>query len=110
MLSNVQQFTCPCCRGYIGRSVPLEYLPDGDFTPQQRDIIGVLSKHVGAWVTNSEIENALWASLGGKTHNPSNKSVNVQLTHLRRKVKAYGWHLATDRRGKHKLSPSEVGP
>lgn len=88
------QFTCPCCKGFIGEAAPIEAVIDAENSTVAKRILKVLSSPVGRRVPTKDVIKSVWPS-GRPSHAVT--SLRVAIMKLRRRLRHYGWSLITDR-------------
>lgn len=88
------QFTCPCCKGFIGEAAPIDAVIDAENSPVAKRILRALSNPVGSRVPTKDIIKKVWPV--DRPSDPS-QSLRVAMCNLRKRLQLYGWSLVTDR-------------
>lgn len=114
MLQTRQSFTCPCCGGFLGESAPIEFLLEKVSKGQQAVILGMLAKRVGRLVSKEAFMEQMYGDRADGGPDSAGNVVNVQLIHLRKKIKPFGWALIRQGGGHgaptfYRLAPMEAG-
>lgn len=115
---QTSQFTCPCCRGFIGEAAPLSFARDAVVGGLQLKIFDELSARKGRSLRMSELIDRCYADdPNGGPEDPAN-SITVTIFKLRKRLAPLGWEierLGGGGRGNndgafYRLTPAEVTP
>ncbi|UHS60590.1 helix-turn-helix domain-containing protein [Agrobacterium vaccinii] len=115
---QTSQFTCPCCKGFIGEAAPIDAVNDSLSRPILRIILDQLSKRVGRNVRRDAIIEACYADVIDGGPDDAERVFRVNMFNLRKAIKPFGWHIECVGgvgRGQtggafYRLMPAEVSP
>lgn len=112
------QFTCPCCKGFIGEAAPIDFVKDAVIGGLQVKIMKELTDRVSRPVMMSHlIDKCFEDDPDGGPENAAN-SIHVAIHKLRKRLSAFGWCIEGSGRGSagfygsgtYRLIPAEVTP
>lgn len=85
---------CPCClQAMPVERAPIDVLELAPLTPMERKIVKALADSYPRRVTMRQLVDACyWDDPEGGPDNP-NGTIYVTVSHLRRKLRAYGWTI-----------------
>jgi hypothetical protein len=117
-IPQTSQFTCPCCRGFIGEAAPVEFIKDAVVGGLQ---VKIMSKLIDAKSRPVRMEDLIESCFAddpdGGPDDPSN-SITVAIHKLRKRLEPFGWHIEKQGGGGrgfnggafYRLIPAEVTP
>lgn len=84
-------FCCPGC----GAEIAPQHITPGfaSLTPQQQEIVTILSEQPGHYVSSAKLARALWA---GEEKTSARNSIDVQVARIRKRL---GRHVIETRKG-----------
>jgi DNA-binding response OmpR family regulator len=97
---------CPCCRRPLDEAVAVRDLVYIKVPPNSRVGARLLSILITAWpreISCSVLVEHVYASEPNGEPEWAEKSVQVTIGHLRRRLQAYGWTISDSRGGGYRL-------
>lgn len=88
---RTEAFTCPCCGGQIGEAAPIEAVIEAESSWVCQAILKALSEPVGQRRRRQELVEAIYRDRRQPQH--ANNGFKVALSHLRKRVEAFGWMI-----------------
>ncbi|WP_320196245.1 hypothetical protein RMR10_004540 [Agrobacterium rosae] len=109
------QYTCPCCKGFIGEAAPIEAVLERVSSGQQKLFLSCLAKRIGQQVSKETIMTRFYSDRRDGGPDNADAIIAVQLSNLRRLIGTFGWSIITTGGGHgtptfYRLTPTEVSP
>lgn len=110
VIAKVQQFTCPCCGGFIGEAAAVNDVRAAITAPAHRLIFDLLSRAVGQPVMREALIDRMYGARADGGPERADKILAVQVSQLRRRIEPYGWTISISKGGSGYLAQWRLIP
>lgn len=110
VIARVQQYSCPCCGGFIGEAAPIEQVRESITAPAQRIIFDLLSRSIGYAVRRDAIIDRMYGDRADGGPETADLILKAQVSQLRRRIEPFGWTVSVSRGGAGHLAQWRLIP